>query len=127
MWISKKKLEQIKTEAQEDARHKSESRMDCLEAQNAERGKLIADMQTEITRLQKAIRDQSEADMLLSAFRVIMKTANGDDRKSIKTAHSSMMNAQQDFLAEIRKPLSGLAMTSSPYGPLRFGPFFSWP
>ncbi len=103
MWISKKKFNEAITEAANSSAIKSEEELSTLKKQlNAAYKELRAyreneqEMQIKIEDLKRQIRNQSEADMVLAALRVVKRGVEGSP---VKTDFHDMQRYQEQLRA----------------------------
>jgi len=119
MWISHKKYSEELHRAFNDGVSEQKRKENLYERQNEELRKLIssleatiADGKRELEKLRKTVREQSEADMVLAAIKVIVKAATEKPKDVVSEEHKKMemARAQAQGVQQSVSSLYGLGL-----------------
>lgn len=125
MWISKKKYEEMRNEAYESGKSKNldlqtaQKRAEDNYKQYIDEHMKAGELERKVDELRSKIREQSEADMVLTALKLIMKSVNGEAKEKIIPLYGSMLAQQQQaasiyYGANSRNSLADLARSAFP-------------
>ena len=112
MWISKKKLAEIKAECFDDGKRAEKGECQQLVTSSARIEQKNTELLKECAELKKRVRTQSKADMILEAIKVITEGLKEPDQALPQTDmsnyYAAMQSAQTQYRGQYSSGASGL-------------------